>query len=555
MLGLAASHNGAAALFRGPELVVAVQEERLTRDKRAALAPAGSFQALDYVLDAAGIGPGDLELVVVCPLRTRAAEDCQLARSERLGGRPRAFVGHHRAHALSAVLGSGFDEAAVLVVDGMGAELDDLDDAERAAVIGPREGRETASIYAWAGGRLRPVEKQLGRILPDDPPRGRPRPLLEPYASLGTMFQSVARHVFGGWFDAGKVMGLAPYGTARLPVEAWLGVDGPRLVFEGAARRAMWLREPWPAHREAYADLAASVQAACTAGILHLARRARELTGCRRLALAGGVALNGIANEAVIQAGLFDEVFVIPAAEDSGTALGAGVHGVLALGGPARLGPLPGDALGRAYGEAEIAAAVGALPADAGVVARREEDVAAAVAALLERGLAVGWHQGRSELGPRALGQRSILFDPRRPDGQAHLNARVKHREAFRPFAPAVLADHAAAWLDFGAGPAESPYMLRVVPVRPDKRALVPAVTHVDGSARPQTVPADGSPLARVLAAFYARTGVPMLLNTSFNVAGEPLVETPADALRCLLATGLDACAVGDWLVVKDGAN
>ncbi|MCA9518035.1 MAG: hypothetical protein KC635_24015, partial [Myxococcales bacterium] len=270
ILGLAASHNGAAALFRDGELVVAVQEERLTREKRAKLAPAGEFRALDYVLGEAGIGVEALELVVVCPLRTREAEDCRVALHPRLGGVPRAFVGHHRAHALSAVLASGYDEAAVLVVDGMGSEVSDLDDAERAAIVGPREGRETASVYAWSGGRLAAVEKQLGQLAPDATPRGRPRPLLAPFASLGTMFQSVARHVFGGWFDAGKVMGLAPYGTARLPVEAWLGFEGPRLVFGDGARRAMWLREPWPAHQEAYADLAASVQAACTAGMLHL---------------------------------------------------------------------------------------------------------------------------------------------------------------------------------------------------------------------------------------------------------------------------------------------
>jgi len=548
ILGLAASHNGAACLLHGDRIVAAVQEERLTREKRAMLRPSERSRAVEEVLRAAGVTAAELDLIVVCPLRTAADPTCDPSRNPTLAGRPHATVSHHRAHALSAFALSGFEEAAVIVADGMGSVAEDLDVRELEVVIGPRAGRETASIYAACAEELRPVEKQLGTL--PEPTPGRAIPSLMPFASLGTMYQAVAHRAFGGWYDAGKVMGLAPYGEARWPVEAFFTCEGPRLVFSEGIRRAFSPRRLWPAHRRDYEDLARSVQEACEEGMLHLARRARELTGHRRLCLAGGVALNGIANERIIRSGLFDEVFIIPAAEDSGTAIGAAVHGLWGLAGHRPLAPLREDALGPEYAEEAMEAAIARRLPGSGATASRPADLAAHAARRLAEGAAVGWFAGRSELGPRALGHRSILFDPRRADGRDHLNARVKHREAFRPYAPAVLASEARAWFDLGPC-SESPFMLRVVPVHPERRATIPAVVHVDGSARVQTVCEDGGPFHRVIEAFHRETGVPMVLNTSFNVAGEPLVETPEDALGCLLGTALDACALGPWWVEK----
>lgn len=551
VLGLAASHNGAACLLDASGAVLAaVQEERLSRAKRAFLRPADGARAIGEVLDAADVAPRDVALVVTCPLRSANAPELDLARHPTLGGVPRALVTHHRGHAAGAFAASGWDEAAVLVIDGMGSEAADLDDAERAAVVGPATGREVSSIYHATRAGLAPREKQLGTLATPAPARGRALSPLSPFASLGTMYQAVAQLVFGSWQDAGKVMGLAPYGRPRFPVGDFLGLDGPRLVFADGIHGRRWPVGGWPAHRETWEDLARSVQEALEVGVMHLAERARARTGSRRLCLAGGVALNGIANERIVRSGLFDEVFVLPAAEDCGTALGAAWEGLWRLSG-FRAGPrLTSDGMGRSYPDGAVAEAIAAGHGGPGVIASRPHDLVATVAGLLDAGAVVGWFQGRSELGPRALGQRSILLDPRRADGKAHLNARVKHREGFRPFAPAVLAREAEAWFDLGGVP-ESPFMLRVVPTRADKRALIPAVVHVDGSARVQTVAADGGPLARLLEAFAARTGVPVLLNTSFNVAGEPIVETPADALRCFAATGIDAVALGGWLVVK----
>ena len=464
------------------------------------------------------------------------------------------LVSHHRAHALSAFAASGFDEAAVLVIDGMGSEGDELAPGERAALVSDAPGREVHSIYHASAAGLAAVEKQLGRVdlgapPPKNIPVGRISPQLPLAASLGTLYQAVAQRVFGGWHDAGKVMGLAPYGRPRWPVDEFLRVDGPRLTFPQVAAWRPWPREGWPAHAEIWADLARSVQEALEVGVLHLAARARERTGCRRLALSGGVALNGIANERIVQSGLFDEVFVLPAAEDCGPALGAAWDGLWHLRGP-RPGPRhTSDALGRTYDDAALLAALASGAAGPAARWTRPHDLAAEVADALAAGAVVGWFQGRSELGPRALGQRSLLFDPRRADGKDHLNARVKHREAFRPFAPIVLEREAARWFDFGRGPEQSPFMLRVVPTLPQRRAQIPAVVHVDGSARVQTVPEDGGPLHLLLEAFFARTGVPVLLNTSFNVAGEPIVETPQDALRCFAGTGIDAVALGPFWV------
>lgn len=563
ILGLAASHNGAAALYRDDVLVSAIQEERLTRHKRAHLSPGRPFLALDALLSDAGIGVDELAHVVVAPLTAPDAPEHRLALHPTLGRRPHGVVSHHRAHALSAFATSGFPDACVLVVDGMGSAIADVPAAEQAVLVDPGERafsaaalRETVSIYDASADGLEPLEKHAG--VPDilggdlaDPPGA-----LSPFAasaSLGLMYQTVAQLTFGSWDAAGKVMGLAPYGVPRFGRELFFDLierpDLTRLVFrramDGIAGRLPRLG-PWGRrddHDDLHCDLAASVQAALEEGLLALVRRARALSRSPRLALAGGVFLNSVANERIVASRLFDEVFIIPAAEDSGTAIGAAFHGVLERLGPTCGRRLERDALGPLHHDLTPALA---LATDAGATRVATTDPIGAAAELLAHGKVLGFFQGRSELGPRALGQRSILFDPRRSDGKQLLNARVKHREAFRPFAPAVLVSRARDWF---ALEGESPFMLRVCRVTAPDR--LPAVTHVDGTARVQTVAEDGAPLHRLIAAFDTLTGVPVVLNTSFNVAGEPLVETPLDAVRCFLGTGIDALLLGDHLIVK----
>jgi carbamoyltransferase len=319
-------------------------------------------------------------------------------------------------------------------------------------------------------------------------------------------------------------------------------------------------------------DLAASVQAVTEEIVMRMARHARQVTGMNRLCLAGGVALNCVANGLVQREGVFDELWVQPASGDAGGALGAALfvwHQLLDNPRhPGRIDSQKGSLLGPRYGND----AVGAAVAGAGLTSHRldERAMATRVSALLAEGKVVGWFQGRMEFGPRALGGRSIIGDPRNGSMQTVMNVKIKFRESFRPFAPSVLRDRAGEYFDLNHG-GESPYMLLVAPVREDKRvtedttglwglellrkrrSVIPAVTHVDYSARLQTVDADRNPMYHALIEQFARdTGCPVVINTSFNVRGEPIVCTPDDAIRCFLHTGIDALAIENHLLLKE---
>ena len=306
----------------------------------------------------------------------------------------------------------------------------------------------------------------------------------------------------------------------------------------------------WPKCRNEYKALARSVQAALEDALLYLVRHIRGLCKSENLCYAGGVALNSVANERILRESGFKNVYIMPAAEDSGTAIGAAYHGLWQLTKHNSQRPLLHDAPGRTYSSADVSAAVDKHP---NVRVFRSSNVISDAVELLCDGKIIGWFDGGSELGPRALGQRSILCDPRRPDGKDTLNARVKMRESFRPFAPAVLLEEAAKWFNFNGTTHESPFMLRVVEVKPAKQNDVPAIVHVDGTGRLQTLTREhNGRFYELVKAFNGQTGVPMLLNTSFNRMGQPIIETPGDAIECLLNTGLDCCVFEDRIVFKD---
>jgi carbamoyltransferase len=550
VLGIGASHNGGACLLRDGEIVVAVQEERLIRRKRARVWAGLESMSVRYCLEAAGIGPEDLAVVGVATQQAADSRwnDVHLNPALRVGHHrtPTVHVPHHRAHATGALATSGFDDAAVLVVDGLGSPAEDLPEEELAAVVGGREGWETASIYDASGASFTPIEKHLapeGRWLWVEGV-GMPR-----FGSLGGLFSAVATQIFGDLMEAGKVMGLAPYGEVTHPVEDFFTIEGGQLRFSSKVPELFRHSDRWPAREREYRDLAASVQAALEDGLLYLARRAQMLTGASRLCYAGGVALNSVANERIVRETDFEEIHFMPASEDSGIAVGAAYAALWSLSGRTDGPRVATDSLGASYSPEEVDAAVGR---SAGIEELRSDEVLDAVAGMLADGHIVGWFHGGAELGPRALGHRSILCDPRRPDAKEVLNARVKHREAFRPFAPLVLREHAGSWFELGGASDESPFMLRVWPFRPERALQVPAVVHVDGTGRVQTLERDANPrLHELLTRFHAKTGVPLLLNTSLNVAGEPIVETPDEALWCLVATGLDACVIETRVFTK----
>jgi carbamoyltransferase len=363
--------------------------------------------------------------------------------------------------------------------------------------------------------------------------------------SLGLLYEEVTDHLgFRRSSDEYKVMALAAYGTpSRLPElrEAVRttgdgGFTVAAIELDTLAKR----RREGERWTEEHADLAASVQARLQEVLLELATWLHARTGERSLTMAGGVALNCVANSYLAEQGPFERIWVQPAAGDAGTALGAALHVAHGLGDP--VAPMPTAALGRGWSDDELAAWL----TTARVPYERPADLADAVAEVIAADGVVAWFQGRSEYGPRALGHRSLLANASRAENLSRLND-VKGREQFRPVAPMVLGERAAEVFD---GPLPSPYMLFTQRVRPAWRRRIPAVVHVDGSARIQTVErADEPLLARLLEAVERRTGVPVVVNTSLNTAGRPMVDDPRDALECFGAAPVDALAIGPLLV------
>jgi carbamoyltransferase len=534
-------HDPAAALVVDGRIVAAAEEERFSRRKHGKPPVAFSTwelpeEAMAYCLSEAGLDPADLDAVAysydpdLAPapgadvtaaewegLRTLYVRRAPLFLRASLPGLDPTvvrWVPHHVAHAASATFASGFDPCAVLVLDGRG---------ERASHL----------AGAFAGGRLDILAAQE---LPH---------------SLGLLYEELTAHLgFRRSSDEYKVMAMASYGEPSLldDFRVLVRTDGaggfavaPVDLSDFAAPLA-----PGAEFTPAHADLACTVQRRLEEVLLELAGWLHARTGHRDLVLAGGVALNCVANSRLWREGPFERVWVQPASGDSGTALGAALHLSRELGD--RPAPMRTAALGRGWDDDALEARL----LTAGVPYERPADVADAVAETLAEGGFVAWFQGRSEFGPRALGHRSLLADPRDEANLRRLND-IKGREQFRPVAPMVLADRASEV--FSGGPLPSPYMLFTHAVRPGWAERIPAVVHVDGSARVQTVDPDEEPLvARMLERFEARTGIPVVVNTSLNTAGRPMVDDPRDALECFGSAPVDLLALGPFVVRRPGS-
>ena len=594
ILGISAFyHDSAACVVVDGDIVAAAQEERFTRKKHDDAFPA---LAVDYCLREAGRSIADVDYVVFYEKPMRKFErllETYLAYApaglksfrmsmpvwlnEKVRQRsvirkalgpscraPIAFTEHHESHAASAFFPSPYDEAAILTLDGVGEW-------------------STTTIGVGEGNRIKLL-----------------REIKFPH-SLGLLYSAVTYYC-GFKVNSGeyKLMGLAPYGRPiyrdlitkhlidlRPDGSFWLDMQyfnycegltmtGPKFhdLFGGPPR------DPESEIGQKHMDLAASIQAVTEEAMLGIAREAFRLTGKSKLVMAGGVALNCVGNGRLLREGPFDDIWVQPASGDAGGALGAALfvwHQLLDKPRPPRtMDSQKGSLLGPQFSPDEIGKRLDAV----GARYRRAENEHALleqVTDLLVSEKVVGWFQGRMEFGPRALGARSIIGDPRSPKMQATMNLKIKFRESFRPFAPIVLREEAHRWFELDPQH-ESPYMLIVAPVLeerrtpipPDQQAMmeqdpdlrnrvnvvrsqVPAVTHVDYSARLQTVDDSRNPrLAGLLRSFLSRTGCPVLVNTSFNVRGEPIVCTPEDAYRCFLGTEMDALVVGDFIMLKE---
>jgi carbamoyltransferase len=591
ILGISAFyHDSAAALLRDGEIVAAAQEERFTRKKHD---PGFPDNALKYCLDEAGIGLQDVDhvafydkpflkferlLETYVSFAPRGFESFRMAipvwLREKLflkdllvkelrrhapdqdwNSRLR-FSEHHLSHSASAFFPSPFEEAAVLTMDGVGEWA-------------------TTSLAIGRGNRLEVLKE-----------------IHFPH-SLGLLYSAFTYYT-GFKVNSGeyKLMGLAPYGEPKYVRKIFdhlvdLKADGSFRLDQSYFNYCTGLTMTGPKFHELFGgppraanevltqhhmDLAASIQAATERIVLQLARAIRAETGMRQLCLAGGVALNCVANGKLLRDGQFDAIWIQPAAGDAGGALGAAlaVHHI-------HLGQsrsvdgsdkMRGSYLGPEFAQADIERRLTAAGARFQVLG--DADLYQAGATALAEEKALGWFQGRMEFGPRALGGRSILGDARSPAMQSVLNLKVKYRESFRPFAPAVLREDVADWFELDG---DSPYMLLVADVVEKRRrpmteaeqklfgieklnvprSDIPAVTHVDYSARIQTVHAATNPRYHALiAAFKQQTGCPVIVNTSFNVRGEPIVCTPEDAFRCFMGTEIEALAVGNCFLRKE---
>ncbi len=586
LLGLQQYTHSASCCLLGPdgEPLFAASKERLTRKK---FDGGDTASLVEYALRAIGRRRADIARVVANNhlFRIRPFEETlpwAVALNQQrpsfldpfnlLPGVPKHELSHHLAHAWSVLPAAPFDEGLIVVMDGIGNTLRDVrttgsgrttdEDLPRARGFSqapehpdPKWGwREAESVYAFRGLELQRLFKRWTRERTPD--------FLYNYGfenmeSLGAVYSRVSSHIFGDWNACGKVMGLAPWNAV------WNG-ELPKAgdwILRGPLERLKihWKRlqeEPHPnawtttRHRRAYARLAADVQAGLEKVVLPFLRRLRRKTGARNLCFTGGVALNCALNGRIQRECGFEQVFIPSYPGDEGVAVGCAFFGLHAQGerrsrAPRRrpLSPF----LGRSFRDKEIEAALAEFAPFCR--SERSRDLLAETAQALAAFQVVGWFQGCSEFGPRALGNRSILAHPGRKSMVRRINASIKKREAFRPFAPAVLARSAAEWFE---NPGESPFMSAAALVRPQRRRRIPAVVHADGTARIQTLRQEDNPLFfALIEEFEKLTGLPLLLNTSFNVRGEPLVEAPCDALRSFLDSDLDVLVLGDRMVRK----
>jgi carbamoyltransferase len=593
ILGISAFyHDSAAALVEDGRLVAAVQEERFTRRKHDASFPR---HAIDYCLDAAGCklcevdhivfydkpflkferlletyiafapkGFGSFQMAIPLWLKEKLFQKSLLLKQLRqfdqdIVGDKLLFTEHHLSHAASAFFPSPFEKAAVLTMDGVGEWA-------------------TTSAAIGEGSRLEIFQE-----------------IHFPH-SLGLLYSALT-YFTGFKVNSGeyKVMGLAPYGepkyaklildnlvdlkpdgSFRLDMAYFDYCTGLTMTNERFAKLfGQPVRRPDQLLTPFHMDVAASVQAVLDEAVIRITRNLASKTGMRNLCMAGGVALNCVANGKVLRDSRFENIWIQPAAGDAGGAVGAALAVYHQFKGkPRKIAEndgMSGALLGPAYSQREIERRL--TQAGARYAVLSEDDMIGTTATALADQLAVGWFQGRMEFGPRALGNRSILGDPRSPRMQRTLNLKVKYRESFRPFAPSVLRERVSDWFELDC---DSPYMLLVADVAKRRRremtaeekelfgidklnvprSDIPAVTHVDYSARIQTVHADTNPrFDALLSAFERETGCPVLVNTSFNVRGEPIVCTPEDGFRCFMGCELDVLAVGNCYLHKNAQD
>ena len=555
-----AFHDTSACLLVNGTLVAAVEEERFSRNKHTWVFPE---RAIGSCLKIAGLTLSDVKHIAVSldrslhwgPKLLHALKNPRRAKSFLMREVWQTFynresslsefvsknwpqdkpvlhrVPHHLAHSAGSFFASPYETAAVLSLDGSGEWA-------------------TASIGAGQGASYKTFNETF---FPD---------------SLGSFYETATQFCgFKPNYDEGKTMGLAPMGDPEpfysivdkmieVNEDGSFRVDSPGFNFQyheherfnetftnlfGPARKPN-KDEPFEEH---HLNVAAAFQKVLEEKVLRICAALHRRTKEKYLVISGGVSLNSVMNGRIIRESEFEDVYVMPAAGDNGTSIGAAYYVHCAVLGQGRSEPHLNPYLGTSYTDDQILEVL----SEAKAKFKKSNNVAGDVADLLASQKILGWFQGRMEIGPRALGGRSIIADPTSPLMKDKINAEVKHREAYRPFAPSALVERRNEYFDIGV---EDPFMLKVCNVLPEKQSLLPAITHVDGTARLQTVNKETNPMYYdMIEALGQRNGVPVVLNTSFNVMGEPIVESPLDAIRCFYSTGLDALAIGSFIIEK----
>lgn len=541
-------HDAAACLMRDGKIIAMIEEERITRKPHSTDKYIPNL-AIDYCLKIAGITLDEIDYIAYSwdvNLVNQAEKHLIPQEMHELTKNPQKHfpckrmpkievIDHHYAHAASSFYFSPFDEASILVVDGVGEN-------------------NATSLYIGRNNKIELLQSL---------------PLAE---SLGIFYGAATVHLGFNWINAGKTMGLAPYGkpTYEFPKIRLDEKDGYHIGIKNAVGRdriyRVWAHEfmrlnipkqrnkkvfDCDLHRFDYgpefddeaANFAASIQNCLEECYFNTVKVLVEKTGIRNLCLSGGVALNCTANGKLERSGLIDELFIQPAASDAGTAIGAAAEIMVRLG--YKIQPLENAYGGPGFTNDDAIRTLTRL----GIRYDVSDDVAENAAKLLAQGKTIGWFQGKAEYGPRALGNRSMIADPSKPGIRDHMNLVVKLREQFRPFGPSVLEEYAHEWFEKINS---SQYMLKAYQVKNDKKEIIAGAVHVDGSSRPQTVTEKTNAVYyRMLNKFYKEKSIPMVLNTSFNLRGEPMVLTPYDAIRTFFTSALDLLVINDLIVYK----
>lgn len=561
VLGTGLSHDGSTCLLKDGKIIVAAEKERLSRRKHDG---GNDSLTVQYCLDFAGITIDKLSLVVQCA----HFEKESILKEKYSGARlfapdcpvPFVTISHHLAHAYSAAGTSPFNECNVIVIDGSGSFYQQCDDLEGAFIPGDLDlsnglYAEKSSFYFFDGKSMRSLHKDFSIIRYDHNPGEAFLPTAR--HSIGGLYAMASNYCFGDFHQAGKLMGLAPYGDRTGYKEELFRLDEGRVWVNEEMIKAHFTQpaddvaRPFAAHFQYYADIARWVQEESERAIGYLFRQRLQMHPHTDMCYAGGVALNAVANSKILELPGIKNLYIEPAAGDNGLAIGCAYYGWLQVLQKEKVKHNGSTFFGKPYTEEDMAQAIDDYTKThpgTTVNFKKDSNCIKKIAGILAAGKTVGWFQLGAEFGPRALGHRSILANPATKNIQSHINNNIKFREDFRPFAPAVLYEDRHIYFQQGI---ESPYMILIDRIKDEWKDKMPGIVHVDGTCRVQTVKDETEPFFQLLSAFKEITGSAVLLNTSFNCKGMPIVETPAEAIAFFYECGLDVLVMDEYIITK----